>query len=217
MKLQDSLPEGVTVDGRFYRLDLDFRNVLRMMNELQRNDLLPEAREWRALRCLTKRPRNVHRVMEALRNLLFERKPSGDEKKVTSFEQDAGLIRTAFRQAYGIDLFRDRLHWIEFSELLQNIPEGNRYAEVIGIRVRPMPDATKWNAKERQWLMKAKADVALHLTEEEQAKKYEADVGRIFSGLMGMIIREENNRAAQENAAQSTKETGIKAGVEDGS
>ena len=46
MKLQDTLPQGVTVDGRFYRLDFDFRNVLRMMEVMGRNDLMPEAREY---------------------------------------------------------------------------------------------------------------------------------------------------------------------------
>lgn len=186
MKLQDKLPEGVTVDGHFYKLDLSFRNVLNMMEILQKDDLMPEAREYKALKCLTKHPRNVFKVMIAVRGILFEQKPSGDNQKVMSFEQDAGLIRTAFRQVYGIDLFRDNLHWLEFVELLRNIPEGNRYADVIGIRVRPMPKATKYNAEERQWLLKAKSDVAIHLTDEEQAKKYESDVAKIFAGLMRM-------------------------------
>ena len=31
MKLQDRLPDSVTVLGKRYKLDLDFRNVLRMM------------------------------------------------------------------------------------------------------------------------------------------------------------------------------------------
>ncbi len=184
MKLQERLPEGVWVGRKFYRLDFDFRNVLKMMEVLQRDDLMQDAREYLAVKCLTKRPRNVHRVLDAVRETLFEKAPSKDGKKVTDFRQDAGLIRAAFRQAYGIDLYRDRLHWIEFSELLNAIPEGNRYSEVIGIRVRPMPKATKWNAEERQWLAKAKADVAIHLSEEEAAKKYQSDVLKIFAGLM---------------------------------
>ena len=189
MKLQDRLPDGVTVDGRFYRLDLDFRNVLRMMDELTREDVMPEAREYNALRCLTRRPRNVSKVLAAVRELLFEKPPKRDGPRVTDFVQDAGMIRAAFRQAYGIDLYRDRLHWLEFRELLNAIPEGSRYSEVVGIRARPIPPATKWNAEERSWLLKAKADVALHLTDEEQAKKYSEDVGKVFSALFGMIQR----------------------------
>jgi hypothetical protein len=189
MKLQDTLPNGVTVDGRFYKLDFDFRNVLRMMDELDRDDVMPEARAYNALKCLTNRPKNVPKVLEAVKGLLFQEKPKKDAQKVTDFVQDAGMIRAAFRQAYGIDLYRDRLHWIEFSELLNAIPEGSRYAEVVGIRVRPMPAPTKWNAQEREWLMKAKADVAIHLSEKEQAKKYQEDVAKVFSGLMGIIAK----------------------------
>ena len=184
MKLQDKLPEGVRVDGKFYRLDFDFRNVLKMMEVLQRDDLMQDAREYLAIKCLAKRPKNCKKVLAAVRDLLFGEVSGKQEEKVTSFEQDAGLIRAAFRQSYGIDLFRDKLHWIEFSELLHSIPEGSRYAEVISIRVRPLPKATKYNAEERQRLMKAKAEVAIHLTEAEAKRKYDSDVSKIFAGLL---------------------------------
>jgi hypothetical protein len=179
----------VTVDGRFYRLDFDFRNVLRMMETLGDDNLIPEARDYLAVKCLTKRPRNVSKVLQAVKTLLFDAKP-GTGERLTSFEQDAGLIRSAFRQVYGIDLFRDKVHWLEFTELLQGLPDGNRYEEVLGIRARPMPAATKYNQKEREWLMKAKQQCALHLTDTEQAKKYDKDVGRVFSALSALIPKE---------------------------
>ena len=184
------MPDSVTVDGKKYKLDFDFRNVLRMMEVLARDNLTDDAREYIALRCLTKHPKNVHKVLLAVKDTLFDKMPRSGEH-ITSFEQDAGLIRSAFRQVYGIDLFRDKLHWLEFSELLQNIPEGNRYEEVLGIRSRPMPAPTQYNAKEREWLMKAKQQCALHLSEEEAAKKYDRDVGRVFAGLSAMIPKEE--------------------------
>lgn len=187
MRLQDRLPDGVTVDGKFYKLDFDFRNVLNMMHELTREDVMPEARVYRALKCLTKRPKNVDKVLAAVNDLLFDNEPKRDAQKLTDFEQDAGLIRAAFRQAFNVDLYRDRLHWLEFVELLNAIPEGSRYSEVIGIRAKPIPAATKWNAEERQWLMKAKADVALRLSDDEQSKQYDKDVEKIFTGLLGII------------------------------
>lgn len=192
MRLQDNLPKGVTVNGRFYRMDFDFRNVLRMIEILDREDLMPEAKAYNALKCLTNRPRNVFRVLEAVKGLLFKA-PRKTGKKVTDFEQDAGLIRAAFRQAYGIDLYRDKLHWIEFTELLNAIPEGNRYSEVVGIRVRPMPAATKWNQKEREWLAKAKADVALEMSDKERERRYQQDVANIAAVLMGMAKKEVND------------------------
>ena len=189
MKLQDTLPDGVTVDGRFYKLDFDFRNVLRMIDILDDDDLMPDAQEYNAIRCLTKHPRNVHKVLEAVKALLFDHSPKKDSQKVTDFVQDAGMIRAAFRQAYGIDLYTEKLHWIAFTELLNAIPEGNRYAEVVGIRARPIPAPTKWNQEERQWLLKAKAEYAIHLSDKEQQRRYQDDVAKIFSGLMGMLSK----------------------------
>ena len=192
-KLFDRLPEGVTVGGKFYRCNFDFRNVLKMLEIMQREDLRLDARDFLCVKCVLSHknpPSDASAIFIELCNTLFEKRPETDEKHVTSFEQDAPLIRAAFRQVYGIDLFRDRLTWFEFSELLQCLPDGNKYSEVIGIRARPLPAPTKYNQKEREWLMKAKQAVALHLTDAEQAKKYDKDVGRIFAGLMGMMPKE---------------------------
>lgn len=193
MKLQDRLPDGVTVDGKFYRMDFDFRNVFRMIEVLDTESLIPEAREYNALRCLCKRPKNCRKVLDEVKRVLFKAPRKKDSKKVTDFVQDAGLIRAAFRQAYGIDLWRDRLHWIEFTELLNAIPEGNRYSEVVGIRARPMPAPTKWNQHEREWLIKAKQDVALNMTEEERVDQYRKDVSNIASILMAWAKGSGNN------------------------
>ena len=187
MKLQDSLPEGVTVDGRFYRMDFDFRNVLRMIDILDDNTLLPEAKAYNALHCLCKRPRNVLKVCNAVKDLLFNqrrKKAVSAGPKVTDWVQDAALIRAAFRQAYGIDLYREKLHWFEFSELLGAIPEGNRYSDIMEIRARPMPAPTKWNQHEREWLMKAKAECALEINEKDRMRKYHQDVGNVASAIM---------------------------------
>lgn len=185
MKLWEKLPDGVTVDGRRYKCDFDFRNVLRLIEILGRDDMMPEAREFVALRCVMRRPpKDVHGVLAEVKKTLFPDPVKADGPKITDFEQDAGLIRAAFRQAYGIDLYRDKLHWMEFRELLNAIPEGNRYSEVVGIRARPLPVPNKYNKAEREWLIKAKAHVALHLSEKEQKDKYQEDVGKVFAGLM---------------------------------
>ena len=193
MKLQDRLPQGVEVDGKFYKMDFDFRNVFRMIEILDRDDLLPTAKEYKALRCLCKWPKNTFKVLGAVKALLFKAPRKKGGQRVTDFIQDAGLIRAAFRQAYGIDLYRDRLHWIEFTELMNALPEGSRYAEVVGIRARPMPEPTQWNKKEREWLMQAKADVALELSEDEIAEEYKRGVANLASLLKSMAKGSEND------------------------
>ena len=193
MKLQEKLPDGVTVDGKFYKMDFDFRNVLKMCEVLDRDDILPEAKAYKALSFVQKRPKNAVKVLRAVMDLLFKAPRKKDGQKVTDFVQDAGLIRAAFRQAYGIDLYRDKLHWIEFTELLNAIPEGNRYAEIVGIRARPMPAATKYNQHEREWLAKAKAEYRLDMSEKERMRRYEQDVANIAAVLMGMAKGSEND------------------------
>ena len=193
MKLQDRLPEGVTVDGKFYKLNFCFRNVLEMLDVMDDETLLPEAKAYNALCCLCKRPRNAVKVYAAVKALLFKAPRKTGGQKVTDWVQDAPLIRAAFRQAYRIDLFRDDLHWIEFTELLNAIPEGSRYSEIVGIRARPMPEPTKWNQKEREWLLQAKADYALDLTDKEQAEQYKRDVANVAAVLMAMAKGSEKN------------------------
>lgn len=181
--LHEKLPDSVTVNGRRYRLDLDFRNVLRMMDVMDRKDLLPGARAYVALKCVMKRPpKDAAPVLAAVNALLFPaRKKPEKREKLTDLKRDADLIRAAFLQSYGVNLWRDRLHWFEFSGLLACIPGGSRYADIIGIRARPMPEATKYNAKEREWLMKAKAEYAVEMTAEEQERSYQ-------EGLRGMAM-----------------------------
>lgn len=188
MMLHEKLPDSVTVNGRRYRLDLDFRNVLRMMDVMDRKDLLPGARAYVALKCVMKRPpKDAAPVMAAVNALLFPaRKKSEKREKLTDLKQDADLIRAAFLQSYGVNLWRDRLHWFEFSGLLACIPGGSRYADIIGIRARPMPEATKYNAKEREWLMKAKAEYAVEMTAEEQERSYQEGLHNMAMSLLAI-------------------------------
>ena len=188
MKLQDRLPDSVVVGSRRYKLDLDFRNVLRLMDYLGREDLIVSSREWHALKCIMRRPpRNRVRRSEVLlmvRMMLFPMRKKSEGPKLTSFDQDADLIRAAFRQHYGIDLWRDKVHWVEFTALLGALPEGSKYAEVLGIRARPMPKPTKYNREEREWLAKAKAQVMLHIDGKEQEASYQNGLRMMAESLL---------------------------------
>lgn len=187
MKLHERLPDAVTVDGKRYRVDLDFRNVLRMIDALGREDMLPGAREYVALKCVMKRPpRNTGAAIAALREMLFPggKKQSGE--KMTDFVQDADLIRAAFLQAYGINLYRDRLHWLEFTGLLACLPTGSRYADILSIRARPMPKPTKYNGEERKWLAEAKAKFAVRLTDKEMADSLQMSLHSTTLSLLAL-------------------------------
>lgn len=187
MKLYDRIPDTVTVNGRKVRINLDFRNVLRMIDTLARDDLMPEAREWLAMKCICRHP--VNGMKPAVMKLLFPDQ-SKPEKRITDFGQDADLIRAAFMQEYRINLFRDKLNWFEFACLLSCIPEGNKYSDILSIRARPMPEPTAYNIKERQWLLEAKAQFALKETEQEQQERYRKEVAKLGDFLMSLAKEE---------------------------
>lgn len=192
MKLFERLPDRITVNGKRYKCNFDFRNVLKMLEIMQREDLQLDARDYLCAKCVISHriaPKNVSSVYNELCSVLFGKAAESPEngEKLMSFEQDAPLIRSAFRQVYGIDLFRDKLTWFEFTELLQCLPDGNRFENAVSIRARPIPAPNKYNQKEREWLIKAKRSVALHLTEQEQQKQYDKQVGNVFAALLSMI------------------------------
>lgn len=192
MKLFERLPDKVEVDGRKYRLDLDFRNVLRMIEIMSREDLLSEARNYLALKCVMRRvPKNVGQAMTAVSAILFPKtKKKGDKgPKLTDYTQDADLIRAAFLQCYGINLWREKLHWFEFTGLLAGLPDGSRYIDIVGIRAKPLPEPTKYNAKERQWLIEAKQRYAIEKTAKEEEEALQASLHATTLSLLALAKR----------------------------
>ena len=190
MKLQDNLPNCVIVRGKKVRLDLEYRNVLRMIDTLARDDLMPDAREWLAMKCICKHPRKG--MISEVKKLLF---PDAKEQheRITDFEQDAELIRAAFMQEYRINLFREKLHWFEFVCFLSCLPVGSKYTDILNIRVRPMPAATSYNSEERAWLARAKAEFALKLDDKEQEQAYSKGVQKLGAMLMALAGEGDKN------------------------
>lgn len=191
MKLTERLPRYVKVGKRRYWLKTDFRHVLRMFDILSDTSLAEQARMYLALCEIVRNPpkREAEQIIVflAARSVLIPSKGGGGEhERVTDFAQDADMIRAAFRQAYGIDLFRAKLHWIEFTELLNNLPSGTRYSEIVDIRARPLPEATKWNGKQRTALLEAKAKYAISKSEAEVQKSYRRGVNNLANSLLKM-------------------------------
>lgn len=190
MKLYERLPNHITIDGTRYRLRLDFRNVLRMMDVMDRKDILPLARDYLALKCVMRRPpKDCRKALNLVRLFLFGESKYTDEKRVTSFAQDADMIRAAFMQEYGINLYRAKLHWFEFTALLYNLPPGSKYTEVVSIRSRPIPAATQYNKAERDALIRAQAAYAIEYTEEERERNYNNALRRVFADMKTIVDR----------------------------
>lgn len=176
MKLYEDYPDSVTVGGKSFALDLDFRNVLRVL-DLQRDKEWTELERLKlSVMMLLQNPDDCPETVDEQAVLLaaiFNLFPPGEDEgqKSLDFRQDAGLIRSAFWRI-GIDLTRERLHFFRFLELLGDLPEDTALMRTIGIRRKPLPKPNKHNSEEIAALMKAKAKVAIQMDEDERLTRF---------------------------------------------
>lgn len=112
-------------------------------------------------------------IVQAVFNIVFgEKIHESNGPRYMDFEQDAALISAAFLQAYGIDLDKSNMHWFRFRDLLGAMPDDTAFAKVVELRRRPLPKPTKYNAEEIAALQKAKAAVALKISDEERREQF---------------------------------------------
>ena len=175
--IYDRYPDRVIVEGKSYRLDTGYDNFLRAFDSDEMRELLPDDRLELQCRLLLHRreklPNNIE-TRQKIVNAVFKILPQKqriDNEKYMDFHQDAPLIRSAFRRI-GIDLTRQRIHFLEFFELLADLPSDTALMRTIDIRRREIPKATKYNAEEIRALQEAKARVALQMTDEERREAF---------------------------------------------
>lgn len=175
MNVYDPYPDHVTVGGKTYRLDLAYDRVM-MALDAQANEALTASDKrdvMLALMLKSKPPKDPAQRAAVLAAIteLFPRSEGKAQPRYIDFHQDARLIRSAFMRM-GIDLTRQKIHFLQFMELLGDIPEDTALARVIDIRRRPLPEPTKSNGKQIAALMEAKTKVAIRLPEEEQRRTF---------------------------------------------
>lgn len=190
MKLYRPLPDVIEYKGRQYRLRLSFDRVLAALDVLEDDSVPPDVRKEAAVALLVKGRRKPDGgVIEAIFEMLSEEKKSHAAPKTMDLSQDAAYIYAGFRQAYGIDLLRERgkLHWTQFSALLRSLPDDTRMMQIVSIRTRPIPKPTKYNADERAALMKAKQEYALRGS--GKAADCAESAGRLFDALSAIAKR----------------------------
>lgn len=108
-----------------------------------------------------------------------------DLPRSIDFDQDSQYIYAAFYQCYQIDLLgKDKnLHWKKFLNLLSGLSDDTRIMQIISIRTRPMPKATKYNAEERANLAKQKARYRIELTDQERQQQLKNGFSKIAQML----------------------------------
>ena len=117
------------------------------------------------------------------RAIFGEAKSTGEN--YVDFKQDEGRIYAAFMQAYHIDLYEQfgKMHWQTFLTLLGNIPNNTAFSEVVNIRARKIPKATKYNHEEIRELLRLKAKYRIHEGEEKKKQRLNQQWAGIFQFL----------------------------------
>lgn len=81
------------------------------------------------------------------------------------------MIRTAFFRI-GVDLLKEKIHFFQFLELLSDLPSDTALMRTVEIRQKPIPKPTKDNAEQIAALQRAKAKVAIKMSEDERRKRF---------------------------------------------
>lgn len=172
-----ALPESVlSENGEEYPVDPDYRTVLACLERLADPDAADLAK---ALFIAThfyngNPPPDMWPLFE--RFLLCGESPAdGEDDPVMDFKQDADAIYSSFRQQYGIDLIRERLHWMEFRLLLRGLCEDTKFGELL--RIRNL-DPNDYAEKDRAKLRTLQDMVAIHPRVGEKEAKLQAELDR---------------------------------------
>lgn len=179
MNIYDPYPEEINHHGKTIRLNLSYDRVLRAIDAQSDALLLPADRIRLQCEMLLRRPKDAPKSTkeqaELLREIfdLFpkEEKRTENPERHIDLHQDAGMIRSAFFRI-GIDLQRDHIHFFRFLELLKDLPADTALMRTIEIRMKPVPKPDGHNQEQIAALMKAKAAVAIKMSEEEQRERF---------------------------------------------
>lgn len=178
MNIYDPYPDSVEVNGKRYALNLAYDRVLRVMDIEDAPDLLVEDKI--AVQCAwllaesEEIPEDIQEQIDFLK-AVFELFPKGEKpsgERYIDFHQDAAIIRSGFLRTYGIDLIHDKIHFFQFMELLADLPSDTALMRTVDIRQRPIPAPNKHNAEQIAALQKAKARVAIRMSEEERRSRF---------------------------------------------
>ena len=132
-----ALPNTVTVGGKAFSINTDYRVWLRFVTEFEKWDkkgsmdisyLFPLGQPF------FREKSDYNDIFEFAypKNIVPRGEPSTE--KIYDYMIDSDYIYSAFMQQYGIDLLSVDMHWHQFCALFNGISEGTRFHEIMGYR-----------------------------------------------------------------------------------
>lgn len=188
------MPYSIEFEGNEYAITPAFDNVLNMYEVLEQADAFDQMDIAHYYLTDGKAPKKAE-VIQLVFGVLFPpvKRKTAVGPKSFDYIQDSSYIYAAFMQAYGIDLIEQqgKMHWWKFNSLLQGLPSDTRFMEIISIRTQPLPKPTKYNAEERQRLLRLKQEYALTISEAERQKNLQEGFTKMAHVLLTMAKQNE--------------------------
>jgi hypothetical protein len=155
--------DHIELDDREYQIVNSSRSYIKALKIIRSKEIFEEDKVEAVLPLLFIEP--PHKPIEAVYAYfdLFTDKRKSVRGREPAFDivQDADYIYAGFMQTYGIDIDEIDMPIEKFIALLKGLPTNTKLAEIIKIREMPVPEPTKFNAKQRADIIEAKAVFAL--------------------------------------------------------
>lgn len=170
MIMFNRLPYFVILQGKKYKINVDFRTMISFENKLQDRSVDNSKKIEYGLRHFYpaffyeenyyKLLKNPKLYKEACEKLIWFYKcgredyhktsgnSKGKNKQIYSYEFDDEYIYGAFLEQYNIDLAYDRMHWWKFKALLKSLKDDTEFIKIQGYRAYEGKDENMKNLRE---------------------------------------------------------------------
>lgn len=137
----EPLPTSVEVGGVSYKINSDFRFFVALEQAVYLGEPIDTGSLLRDF-YTNDIPVNVEEAAEKMlwffRGYTDENAPQaqgGKKNRQYDYEQDADVLAASFLDSYGIDLYKDSLHWWTFRRLMLSLPDSSPFMERVRYRV----------------------------------------------------------------------------------
>ncbi len=169
--LTEKLPTSVCVNGKFYKINPDFKTAVKIITYSEENEGI-KLMIYALKTFYEEVPEDIAGAIAEMRKFFNGKGDSrrAEERKkapLFSFDRDADIIFSSFYGQYGINLAEDNLHWYVFVALLRGLCGDNMFSRVLEIRSLNISDIKDEGQRKRLESLKQKYSLSEAITLEE--------------------------------------------------
>lgn len=180
------LPERICIDGMDFAVNTDFRVWIEIGEVIAGNsDIFEKTARVLTLCYKDKVPQTLKKAIDGVIRFYAcgkdtEKRSGKTVMPIVDFSEDSGLIGAAFYHDYGINLWREKMHWWQFRELFAALSEDNKIVKVMGYRSISIGDIHDAEQKKFYRKMKGLYRLPDKRSEEEKEREIAAELCDIF-------------------------------------